>query len=197
MSGDCIGWTIDCSNQLFLVETRMPSPSRLRRLDSLTDMPLYRFSRLLSDAGGLVIRVCEGRFGITRREWRLISYLAPTDGMPPSELARCAGLDKARTSRIIGSLLDKQLIERTTRPSDRRHALVKLTDKGRSIHDEVLPLTRRINQELLSALSDDEVDCLDAWLDRLQAKASAMSQAFDPDLPRARRHLGGSRRVPG
>ena len=157
-------------------------------------MPLYRISRLLAEAGSLVVRVCEGRFGITRREWRLMSYLALSGGVPPSELARCAGLDKARTSRVIASLLEKRLIVRTPKPSDRRQAIVQLTDEGRRIHDEVLPLTRRINQELLAVLSDDEVDWLDGVLDRLQARAETVVATFDAELPRARRHVGGARR---
>lgn len=175
----------------------MPEPSRLRRLNTLVDMPLYRISRLLAEAGSLVVRVCEGRFGITRREWRVISYLAPTDGLPPSALARCAGLDKPLTSRVINSLLDKGLAVRIPKPSDRRHAIVQLTAEGRRIHDEVLPLTRRINAELLKALSDEEIDWLDGVLDRLQARAETVVATFDAELPRAQRHRGRVRRGAG
>ena len=43
----------------------------------LDDLLLYRLSRLLSVAGSMVIKLCEGRFGITRREWRLIALSEP------------------------------------------------------------------------------------------------------------------------
>ncbi len=168
----------------------MPTPSRLRRLDTLVDMPLYRFSRLLAEAGALVVRVCEGRFGITRREWRVLSYLALHDGAPPTELSRRAALDKALTSRVVASLSEKGLVVRVTKPSDRRRALIYLTERGRQIHDEVLPLARRINQEVLAALSDEEVDRLDDMLDRLQARAEAVVAEHDAALPRAVRHRG-------
>ncbi|NIC43685.1 MarR family winged helix-turn-helix transcriptional regulator [Aquabacterium sp. A08] len=172
----------------------MSDPSRLRRLDTLVDMPLYRISRLLAEAGSLVVRACEGRFGITRREWRLMSYLAPTEGLSPSALSRAAGLDKARTSRTIAALVDKRLAERLALPSDRRHAVVRLTAQGRRIHDELLPLARRINQDVLAVLSDEEVDWLDGVLDRLQAQATAVVAAHDAALPRAQRRQGGARR---
>ena len=55
-------------------------------------------------------------------------------------------------------------------------------------------MTRRINQELLAVLSDDEVDWLDGVLDRLQARAETVVATFDAELPRARRHVGGARR---
>lgn len=168
----------------------MPSDSRLKRLESIVDMPLYRFSRLLSEAGSLIVRVCEGQFGITRREWRILSYLAPHDGVPPSGLSRMAGLDKAQTSRTVASMMEKGLLLRTALPSDRRHAVLQLTPAGRELHDRILPLIRHINRELLSVLSTAEIEQLDAMLDRLQTQAEQVKAQLDADLPRAIRHKG-------
>ena len=83
---------------------------------SLDDLLLYRLSRLLAVAGSLVIRLCEGRFGITRREWQLIATLACHGELNSSQLAEHAQLDRARTSRAIGSLVDKGLASRTVPP---------------------------------------------------------------------------------
>lgn len=168
----------------------MTPPTRLRQLDTLVDMPLYRFSRLLAEAGSLVVRLCEGRFGITRREWRLLSYLAAHPGLPPSDLARLAGLDKAQCSRCVASLLDKQLVVRRSEPSDRRRATLELTDSGQQIHDALLPMARELNRELLAALTPIEVDALDQMLDRLQTQAEALVAHHDAELPRALRHRG-------
>lgn len=153
-------------------------------------MPLYRFSRLLAEAGSLVVRLCEGRFGITRLEWRLLSYLAAHPGLPPSKLARLAGLDKAQSSRGVASLLDKHLVVRASDPSDGRRATLELTERGHQIHDELLPLTRHINQQLLAGLSDAEMDALDQLLDRLQARAEGLVASYDAEWPRAMRRRG-------
>jgi len=48
---------------------------------------LYRMSRLLAVGGSMVIRLCEGRFGITRREWRLVATLAGRGELSSSQLA--------------------------------------------------------------------------------------------------------------
>ncbi len=168
----------------------MPEPSRLRRLDSLLDMLLYRMTRIHAEAGGLVIRVCEGRFGITRQEWRVMSHIALTDGIHPTDLAQRCGLDKARTSRNLHSLVQKQLVLRQPQPSDRRHVVVRLTPEGRRVHDELLPLARRINQEVLAALSPEEVDWLDGVLDRLQARAEQVAADHGDELPKTQRRLG-------
>jgi hypothetical protein len=48
---------------------------------SLGELLLFRLSRLLAIGGSLVIKLCEGRFGITRREWRLLATLASRDAL--------------------------------------------------------------------------------------------------------------------
>ena len=105
--------------------------SRLGDPASLDDLLLYRINRLLSVAGSMVIRLCEGRFGITRREWRVLALLAQDEGLLSSQLAQRAQLDRARTSRAITSLVGKKLLRRETRPGDRRQAALVLTQRMR------------------------------------------------------------------
>ena len=45
----------------------------------IDDMLLYRLGRVLGTAGSLITRICEGEFGITRREWRVLANLAKRD----------------------------------------------------------------------------------------------------------------------
>lgn len=172
----------------------MSPPSTFRRLETLVDMPLYRFSRLTAEAGGLVVRLCEGRFGITRREWRLLSYLAAHPGLPPSELARLAGLDKAQSSRGVTSLIDKRLVVRIHDTFDRRRAYLELTDRGQQVYDELLPMVRGINRDLLAGLSEVELNTLDALLEKLQARAETLVTNLDAYLPKTLRHRGRSRK---
>lgn len=166
-----------------------PPLPRLSRPEAIDDLLLYRLSRLLSVGGAAVIRLCEGRFGITRREWRVLSLMAQYDGLLPSQLAERAQLDRARTSRAIGSLVSKQLLQRSPRAGDRRLADLCLTPAGRALHDALFPLVVGINQQLLEALAEAEVDALDTVLDRLQQRAEAISRQ-QTDLPKADRRKG-------
>ena len=103
--------------------TPSPPPGhRLAHPQAANDLLMYRLNRLLAVAGSLVVRLCEGGYGITRREWGLLMVLAQHPGMPPAELAQRLGLDRARTSRAITSLLAKKLITRDAMPGDRRQA---------------------------------------------------------------------------
>ena len=147
---------------------------------------LYRLSRLRAAASGRVIGLCEGEFGITRREWGILGLLAREEGILPSELAQRAQLDRARTSRAITGLVTKGLVQRITRPGDRRAAALHLTEAGRAVNHAMLPRVVAINRELLSVLSDAELAALDSVMVRLQDKADAMAPGPD-DRRRGRR----------
>lgn len=171
----------------------MPAP-RLVRPTSLDDLLLYRMSRLVAVAGSMVIRLCEGGFGITRREWRVLALLAREDGLLSSELAQRAQLDRARTSRAVTSLVAKKLVRRETGPADRRQARLALTPQGRAVHDQLFPKVRDINRQLLASLKAGEVAQLDAALDALQVRADAL--VATAQLPKADRRRGGRGRAP-
>jgi DNA-binding MarR family transcriptional regulator len=167
---------------------------RLGRPTSLDDLLLYRMSRLLGVAGSMVIRLCEGRFGITRREWRVLALLARHEGLLSSQLAEQAQLDRARTSRAVTSLVAKKLVRRETGRADRRQARLALTPAGRALYEALFPLVQGINVQLLAALPPDGTAQLEAALDALQARADAM--VLQADLPRADRRRGGRVRPP-
>jgi DNA-binding MarR family transcriptional regulator len=165
--------------------------SRPRDLDDLLN---YRLMRLFSVSGAPVIRLCEGRYGIARREWRLLALLAAHGPQSPSALAERGDLDRARTSRAIGSLVGKKLAQRIAQPGDARRAVVALTDAGRALYDELFPQVVEINLEVLAALEPPLVAALDEALARLTVHAADVNRARALDV-QADRRRGGSRRV--
>jgi DNA-binding MarR family transcriptional regulator len=163
--------------------------SRLRHPTTLDDLLLYRLSRLVAVGGSMVIRLCEGRFGITRREWRVITWLAQEGDLLSSELADRIQLDRARTSRAVTSLVAKKLLRREAGAADRRQARLALTASGRALYDELFPLVVEINRGLLAPLAVADVQRLDASLAAMQAQAFRLVEAAE--LPKADRRRGG------
>ena len=162
--------------------------SRLRGPRGLDDLLLYRLGRLYATAGTMTLRVCEGEFGITRRQWRLLALLADSGPLQPSELAERADLDRARTSRTLSSLIGKQLVVREVLASDRRLAHVSLSPRGRALHARMLPRIVEINLALLKNLSVAEVQQLDGLLTVLQQRAVGLLN--DTPWPKANRRRG-------
>lgn len=169
----------------------MPVPhprSALRDPQRVEELLLYRVNRLYATAGTMVVRLCEGQFGITRREWRLIAWLADAGELSPSALAERAALDRARTSRAISSLVTKGLAERQVVASDRRLAMVRLSPRGRAVHAQLMPRVASVNRAILEPLSDTEVEQLDRLLAALHARAADM--LANANWPKAQRRRG-------
>lgn len=163
---------------------------RLTHPAAANDLLMYRLNRLLAVAGSLVVRLCEGGYGITRREWGLLLMLAQHPGMPPAELAQRLGLDRSRTSRAITSLLAKKLLTRDAMPGDRRQAVLSLTQAGQALHDDLFPQVKALNLDLLAGLDADAVQSLDHALVDMQKRAEALV-ASRTDVPRTYRLRGG------
>ena len=166
--------------------------SSLASPEVLDDLLLYRLSRLHATAGSVVVRYCEGQFGITRREWRILAVLAARGPMGSSELAAHAHLDRPRTSRAVTALAGKKLVSRTSRAGDARQVKLALTSAGAALHQQLFPLVCQINRDVLAALQPEEVTVLSSMLERLQLRANAMSA--HASLPLADRRRGGSAR---
>ena len=141
---------------------------------ALNDLVLYRLARLSATAGTMVIRLCEGRFGITRREWRMVALLAESDALHPSALAERAQLDRARTSRAVSSLVAKGLVLRTVQASDQRYAQLCLSEHGRRLHEALFPLVADINRQLIEGLDGRARQALATSLGHLQDRAQLL-----------------------
>ena len=169
-------------------------PDRLARPRGLPDMLLYRINRIRAVGGGMVLRYCEGQFGVTRREWVMLALLSTAGPISSSELAQRADLDRSATSKAVTGMLRKGLVARSARSGDRRFAQIALTPAGQALYDRILPVVEGINRELMATLRPDEVAQLDGMLERVQQRADELWRA-SPGLPRADRRHGGTRQA--
>jgi DNA-binding MarR family transcriptional regulator len=176
----------NCSKQLIY-----PVTLGLRQPRHIDELLNYRLLRLYALSGAPVIRLLEGRYGISRREWRLLALLALHGELSPSALAEHAHLDRPRASRGVQVLVDKQLARREALPGDARRARVSLTPAGQQLYDELFPQIAAINQQVVSALDDEAVAALDAALALLTTHAEAVNQQVLRDL-RADRQAGAA-----
>ena len=158
--------------------------SRIENPMAQDELLLYRLYRIQATAAPLVVRMCEQEYGITRREWRILSSLVNREGVLSSELASIAMLDRARTSRNLTRLAQKNLVLRVPKPSDRREVHIYLTDEGRRLHSEVFPRIVAIQRELLIGMTGAQREQLSELLALLQAQSTALvAAAPGPALP--------------
>jgi DNA-binding MarR family transcriptional regulator len=160
---------------------------RLRLPRNITDLLNYRLASLIASSGAAVIRVCEGRFGISRREWHVIGLLVAFGGKSPSELADLSHLDRSRVSRAISALAEKGLIKRSALQADQRRAKIELTPAGQELHGQMFEEISAINARLLEAFDDVQLFQLDRLLLQLKASADDVATHVATDVHANRR----------
>lgn len=165
----------------------MPAPIDHERLLN------FRLWKLASLASAPVIRLCEGVYGISRRDWLFIALLARDGALAPSELSLRGNIDRARTSRAVSSLVSKGLAQRESLPGVERRARVSLTETGRRLAAEIHPQIAAINDRVMAALDAQGKQALEDAIQRLTDQAARVNQEVLADV-RANRRLGGSGR---
>jgi len=168
--------------------------SSLRQPQRIDELLNYRLQRLHAASGAPVIRLLEGRHGISRREWRLLAALAEGGAMSPSDLATVMQLDRPRTSRAIGALAGKGLLQRVERAGDARRADVALTGAGHQLYQVIFPQVAAINRQVVEVLDEAELVALDKALARLNDHARKLNERLVQDA-KADRRRGGTRRI--
>ena len=170
-----------------------PADSRSDAANSIRQMTAFHIYQAWSSANPMFTRLCEGRFNITRREWRILGTAVDANGITSSELARAAGLDVARTSRAVTTLCQKGWLRRERAKHDGRTVHIHVTLAGRRLYDTIMPEVCRLNQLITQDLSAGEITLLHALLGKISDRAG---QLYKQDLITAPPHRGNSKQRP-
>jgi DNA-binding MarR family transcriptional regulator len=80
-------------------------------------------------------------------------------------------MDKVAVSRAVARLVEKGRVDRGTHDGDKRRSVLQLSEAGWAIHDEVAPMARAHERELLARLDEGERAQLNSILDKLLGPA--------------------------
>jgi DNA-binding MarR family transcriptional regulator len=150
-------------------ESRLSSSGTDRDHTELGDYVAYRLTVL----AGLITR--EGakhiakRFGISLPEWRVLRMLSVAPDTTVSYIAEASQLDKGLISRSVTSLTERGYVARSDRPGDRRSFTVRLTRRGRALHDRILPISQARQRRLIGCLTERERKTFYRALDKIEA----------------------------
>ncbi|MGB0224685.1 MULTISPECIES: MarR family winged helix-turn-helix transcriptional regulator [unclassified Marinobacterium] len=76
--------------------------------------------------------------------------------MEQSQIAQSIHYDKATIGGVIDRLEKRGWVERKSNPKDRRAKLVTLTKEGRKALEEITPVVKALQDQVVANLSDDE-----------------------------------------
>jgi DNA-binding MarR family transcriptional regulator len=158
------------------------------------DLLNYQLKRLVNYGGAPAIRLCEGRYGITRSEWRVLAALVEGGARTPSALAERAFMQRPAVSRLLGLLVRKRLVRHVSPGSGGARVEVDATAAGRRLYGELFPQLAKLNRTLMAALDDDEARQLETLLGKLWQRVRQIHAEGGGVEVRADRRHGGSRR---
>lgn len=110
-------------------------------------------------------------FDITTEQFSLLYQLDKQDGINQKELAHRTSKDQPTTTRILDALYKKGLIHKKTSENDRRAFLLFLTDAGKEMVKQTLPIEQQTIQEALHNISDADLAFMKQLLQQMSENA--------------------------
>jgi len=140
------------TNKKTIVSSIYPMPKGL----ILDNFFPYRLTQLQATISDCIADIYTGKFDLTRHEWRVLAILGSSVEMSAKQIGLLSNLEKMQTSRAISKMLNEKLVMKTTNLNDKRSALLKLTPRGLSVYQQLVPKVITREQELLSVLTQEE-----------------------------------------
>lgn len=130
--------------------------SRETRLDLFKFVP-FRLNRLAAEVSMALSSEYQARYGLDIPEWRVLATLGfRKDACSAQYVSHCTRTHKSTISRAVTTLLERRLIERVANADDRREFRLRLTRKGRTLYEDLIPRLLRKEQDILACLSAPE-----------------------------------------
>jgi DNA-binding MarR family transcriptional regulator len=128
----------------------------LARLDLFKFAP-FRLNRLAAEVSAALSSEYQERYGLDIPEWRVLATLGfRNDACSAQYISHCTRTHKSTISRAVTALMERRLIERVENEDDRREFRLRLTRKGKTLYEALIPRLLRKEQEILSCLSAKE-----------------------------------------
>lgn len=94
--------------------------------------------------------------GVLIGQWAVLLFLWARDGMTQAELSRVVAIEPPTMVRTVDRMVRDRLVTRTADPSDGRVSRIYLTDRGKSLRDDLVTKAVLVNARNLGRLSTSE-----------------------------------------
>lgn len=126
----------------------------------------------LADVSRLMRRSFDARargIGVTRPQWQVLSALRRHEGIHQGGLAELMDVEPITVCRMVDRLQEGDLVERRADPADRRSWRLFLTDRAKSLIEQLRPLATDLFEEAFAGLSGDERAQFERAVDQIRA----------------------------
>ncbi len=138
---------------------------------TLAEFLPYQLSITSNAVSDLIARAYRGRFALKIPEWRVMAVLGEVASATQRDLCAATAMDKVTVNRASKALEGRRLIGRAPNAADGRSHHLALTDTGRELYEQIVPLALSVEAELLSS---EEARALEAMLEKLRRRVAEL-----------------------
>jgi len=101
--------------------------------------------------------------GVNQPEAHILAHLAESGVSTVSDIHRTFGHKRSTLTSILDRLEARELIERVMNPIDRRSFVVRLTESGQPVANQVQGWLRTLEAEMAAQLNDQQLSAVRAF----------------------------------
>jgi DNA-binding MarR family transcriptional regulator len=113
-------------------------------------------------------------YGLTVAQFDVLAQLGAIEGLTQQQLADKLLVTKGNVCGLVDRMSEQGWLERRNDPHDRRSNLLYLTQTGRKLANQIVPLHSAMIESLMDALSSDDQHVLAAMLRRVDHSLNAV-----------------------
>jgi len=127
------------------------------------------------------------RYGLNRTDLRALDIVGQAGPLAPTDLARQLGYTTGGVTTVLDRLERAGYIRRRPDPRDRRRLVVQATEATAARDQEVFGGLIRATLDLLAAYTDDQLQVIHDFLDRIRQLTAAYTDTLGGDHAAASR----------
>lgn len=140
------------------------------RVDQFLTFKIARLhNKLNAQAARRLREVC----GLSLPQWRVLACIAVEGEISASQLIRFMNIDKGLLSRALKTLQNDGLVISTTSKVDLRVHWLELSESGKKVYKDVVPLMASRQARILSIMTEEERQAFESMLERLELLVDA------------------------
>ena len=109
---------------------------------------------------------------LSKEQWLVLKKLNDRNGQIQNELAFITNRSKTSLTRLINTMEKKELVYRVISKKDKRINHIYLSDLGKEIFSDSLPVLQNLTDELQNGISEEDLERTKKVLTRIQNNIS-------------------------
>ena len=136
----------------------------------------YILSVVSNEISQNIANLYQSQFDIDIHQWRVMAILGEETQLSAREVAKRTAMDKVAVSRAVKKLLHVNMVSRAIASDDKRRSILSLSSYGKTIYEQIVPITKDYEMALLDRLEPAEVDQLICLLAKLRQANQSLEQ---------------------